>query len=636
MLQPQLIYAQKTQKVVVKDVTYILSNPGYPNEAYVFSIPKKAKEVTIVGKVEYKGNTYDVKGPFEGSYGLFGDVRVSAFRPDMSPSLESIIMDDQFDEVPKEMFRSASKIRKIVLPNTIKTIREYAFAKCTRLIDINIPSSVNSIEQLAFSECECLASIDIPSSVKSIGKFAFNNCRSLLTITGLRPDITISQDAFYHCAFDYNKYTSTFSYFSNKYIYDKVSKWQKRGEFESQNQYEVRVTKDNQNKLIKQLLQKSIEEYTLKHLYKGYLRDYDADNQQFLIESTYGNQYVKVPREKAAKFKNRFGAARFVPSFVISGNDLVLSDLSVYVDGTEYKASKDRIEFNNIESNINLPEIELPNLSSTIKNSSKTEQVVDKSLDYDIPVNKVVNNNTFAVIIGNEKYQQVMAVPYANNDARVFREYCKKTLGLPEKNIRFYANATYGSMIAAINDIQRISKAYKGNINVIFFYAGHGIPDEANGDAYLLPVDADGNNIRVCYPLSQLYKELDELMANRVVCFMDCCFSGAERGNGMIVAARGVAIKVKEEAPKGNTIVFTAASGKQTAFPFAEKGHGMFTYYLLKKIHDSKGNCTLGELGEFIIDEVGKQSVVNNGKEQTPVVLTSSGLGESWKNYKLK
>jgi hypothetical protein len=62
----------------------------------------------------------------------------------------------------------------------------------------------------------------------------------------------------------------------------------------------------------------------------------------------------------------------------------------------------------------------------------------------------------------------------------------------------------------------------------------------------------------------------------------------------------------------------------------------MFTYYLLKKLRETKGDCTLGELGTYICDEVAKQAVVTNGKEQTPVVLTSGGVADSWRTMKLK
>jgi len=190
--------------------------------------------------------------------------------------------------------------------------------------------------------------------------------------------------------------------------------------------------------------------------------------------------------------------------------------------------------------------------------------------------------------------------------------------------------------IGVISDIQNIAKAFKGDINIIFYYAGHGIPDEATGDGYLLPTDADGMNIKACYSLSQLYKELGALQVKSVTTFLDACFSGAQRGDGMILAARSAAIKHREQHPLGNAVVFTAATDKQTAYPYEEKGHGLFTYFLLKKLHDTKGSCTLGELGEYVCDEVQKQAVVGNGKQQTPTVLTSSGMADSWQDRKLK
>ena len=63
---------------------------------------------------------------------------------------------------------------------------------------------------------------------------------------------------------------------------------------------------------------------------------------------------------------------------------------------------------------------------------------------------------------------------------------------------------------------------------------------------------------------------------------MDACFSGSRRENGMIVSARGVAIKPKKDIVTGNVVVFSAADGSETAYPYKEKGHGLFTYFLLK------------------------------------------------------
>ena len=287
---------------------------------------------------------------------------------------------------------------------------------------------------------------------------------------------------------------------------------------------------------------------------------------------------------------------------------------------------------------MNLPPLELDfgGGSSSSNKAADPAKPVDRTIDQNIPVSDVTNANTFAVIIGNENYSLVAKVPYAKNDAQVLAEYCRKTLGLPTKNVRTYGDATYAMMMNAVKDIQDIAQAYHGDINVIFYYAGHGIPDEKNRDAFLLPVDADGRQTSFCYPVSKLYQELGSLNVKSVVVLMDACFSGAQRGNGMLMAARGVAIKPRAEAPQGNMVVMTAASGEETAYPYEEKGHGMFTYFLLKKLRDTKGGCTLQELGEYIQTNVKQQSVVINRKSQTPTVVPSATIADSWRAMKLK
>ena len=601
------------QKVTIKDVDYKLSDRQGVYEAYVSSIPKKANEITLVGKIEYKGKTYVVKG-VKATKGRFNILNDGPFHPSESPMLETVILDEQFTEVPESFLSGASQIKKVILPNTIKIIGSSAFYQCRKLQSINIPESLLTIDESAFYECE-----------------------SLHDVKGMRPSIKCKYRAFERSGFDLLKYQASFAYFSYNYVQKEVLAWQKKGEFEPQADYQKRVTKENQDAKIKELLEKSVSEYTKFNGFHPELSEYDADNQVYKIESRYGVKYVKVPLDEAPDFKKNFIRARFIPTYILSGDDVKIKDLTILIFGKKYVAEATDVKNYQVANNFEVPSIDLPSISYNSHSFSVVpENIIDNTIDHNIPLSNSANSNTFAFVIGNEKYQRVMPVPFANNDARVFAEYCKKTLGLSEKNVRLYENASYGSMIGVVTDMQKIAKAFKGNINIIFYYAGHGIPDEATGDSYLLPIDADGINMRVCYPLNQLYKELGDLNVKNTVCFMDCCFSGAERGDGMVVAARGVAIKAKSGKPTGNTIVFTAATDKQTAFPYKEKGHGMFTYYLLKKLHDSKGNCTLGELGAYVCDEVAKQAVVTNGKEQTPVVLTSANIAEKWRELKLK
>ena len=258
------------------------------------------------------------------------------------------------------------------------------------------------------------------------------------------------------------------------------------------------------------------------------------------------------------------------------------------------------------------------------------------NVDMKIPQAVTKNGNTFAVIIANENYKRLDSVPYAKRDGLMFSEYCEKTLGMPTENIRVYNDATYGDMLMAISDIKSIAAAYRGELNVLFYYAGHGAPMEGTQEAYLLPVDSYGAHSGAALSLDDLYSELGKMGARATTVFLDACFSGASREGGMLASARGVAVKPKEAAPTaGNVVVLSAASGEETALPYEEMKHGMFTYYLLKKLKESKGDVTLGELSDYVIQNVRQRSAVVNRKSQTPTVLTSGAVAETWRSIKL-
>ena len=225
---------------------------------------------------------------------------------------------------------------------------------------------------------------------------------------------------------------------------------------------------------------------------------------------------------------------------------------------------------------------------------------------------------------------------YAKNDGETFKNYCHKTLGLPEKNVHYVANATLNNLIGELDWLQQVCDAFGGNASVIFYYAGHGIPDEASGASYLMPIDGNSRLLRTCFSINELYETLGRMPAKKVTVLMDACFSGAKRNGGMLAAARGVAIKAKPSAPKGNMIVLTAAQGEETAYKYEEAKHGLFTYFLLKKLKESKGNVTMGELSNYVKEQVKRYSIVENGKSQTPSVMTSDNLKTTWESMKIE
>ena len=263
------------------------------------------------------------------------------------------------------------------------------------------------------------------------------------------------------------------------------------------------------------------------------------------------------------------------------------------------------------------------------------QQVIESDIDVNIPISKKENQSMFVVIIANENYTDVEKVPYAIHDGETFQKYCITTLGVPHSNIKFITDATLNNIRRQLAWVGQVMEAYNGEANVIFYYAGHGIPDESSRSAYLLPIDGFGSDVSTGYSLDKLYAELSSKPAKSVVVLLDACFSGAKRDGGMLASARGVAIKTKQNEPKGNMVVISAAQGDETAYPYKDKGHGMFTYYLLKKLQETKGDVTYGELADYITSEVRKQSIVINGKMQTPTA-TAAGGAAGWRSWKLR
>ena len=444
---------------------------------------------------------------------------------------------------------------------------------------------------------------------------------------------------------------SGFKAFAQNYVEKEIQLWQQKDPFETIDEYKSRVTEQTRARKVSELMTEAKKLYIAKQEKKIRISDftlqpYDAENRVFLIQSKYGDIVLPVPREnnEARNFSNTWKEVHIEhPEFDIAGDQMVIRSADfVTRNGIVYHYSdKDEMKYSQAQIAMQFDDIDYSKLGGTsgqrnkVKVEKNTVTVGSSDVDINIPENKTTHNDKFAFLIGNENYQLIASVPFALHDVRTMKQYCNKTLGIPETNIRVYEDATFGKMLACVRDIKSISDAYNGEIDIIFYYAGHGVPDEASKSAYLLPVDADGVQKESCFPVGRLYNDLGNLGARSVIVMMDACFSGSQRGEGMLASARGVALKAKPDAPQGRMVTLSAATGEETAYPYDEKQHGMFTYYLLKAMQENKGKLTLGQLADYVQTQVRQRSVVINHKSQTPTVNASPEAAD-WKNWKIK
>lgn len=607
-------------------------------------------------------------------------------------NLKNVTLSSSLTLIPMGAFSGCEALEELQVPASVRKVADLAF-EASGLKEMELPMGVESVGAGAFFNCQQLEKLAFPNSLKRLGVCSFLYCNKLKSLTlpdqkprRMQPSANIdknlpddnsfgikgpaladvrsnSSSSCPHYAvkdilsmtkeypeFPYNsspfarqnlrKIVKSFSYFAFDMVNSRMADWQKKKDYETAEQWRERVTSENREKKLNEVIanvrKNFIAAYTTNSL-KGTLGVYDTDYGTYPVSiDGLGRIYAKVPAEDADLFKGYWNQIQLVPQYGVIDDQLALLSCEFKLGDKVYQSASSYSNDGSNEFLANLPPLEFDLKGGTAAKKANSQlEVVDNALDINIPVTNEENKKTFAVIIGNENYERVTKVQYALNDAKVFASYCKKTLGLPKDNIRIYRDATYGTMLSALDDIKSIASAFEGDLNVIFYYAGHGVPSESDKTAYLLPVDASGQHTEVCLSTKRLYDTLDGLHAKRVLVFMDACFSGAQRGEGMLASARGVALKVKQDAPKGNMVVFSAATGDETAYPYKEKGHGLFTYYLLKKLQDTKGDVTLGELSDYVNKEVRRQSVVINHKSQSPTVVPAAGMSD-WTSIKLK
>lgn len=273
---------------------------------------------------------------------------------------------------------------------------------------------------------------------------------------------------------------------------------------------------------------------------------------------------------------------------------------------------------------------------SATRSQSSLAVAMSGSVDYFIPSNCELNDKTYAIVIANENYKRVPNVPYAINDGKIFHKYLMSSFGVPEGNIEYLEDASLNDIKYALGNVAQRCQAFKDQCSVIVYYAGHGVPDDKTAEAFLLPVDGFGTDPSSGLNLDDFYATLSEMQAKSVVVLLDACFSGAKRDGGMLMATRGITIKPKMHVPDGKLIVLSATSNEETAFPIEDQKHGLFTYTLLRKIQETGGDITWGELADHVTETVKNRSIDLNGKLQTPTVSVSSSMKEIWRNLKLR
>ncbi len=224
-----------------------------------------------------------------------------------------------------------------------------------------------------------------------------------------------------------------------------------------------------------------------------------------------------------------------------------------------------------------------------------------------------------AVVIGIERYQSVPKSDFAYNDARSVKAYLL-SLGFAERNIEFLADerATLSAIRKSVESW--LPNRVKPGSRIFFYYSGHGAPDPATGEAFIVPFDGDPSYLNdTGYPIKRLYEKLAAAKSAEVIVVMDSCFSGSGGRSIMAKGARPLVLMTDTPTIPPHMAILASTQGSQISTSFEEKEHGVFTYYFLKAIKEGKGDidAVYRYLKPLVEDTAKGQNV-----SQSPVLST--------------
>ena len=94
-------------------------------------------------------------------------------------SMKEVIFKKGLLAIQSYAFEYCSRIKKIIIPDSVEYIGDSAFWGCSRLKDVILPKNLRAISQATFTGCSALEKIKIPDGVEEIESFAFCHCDNL-------------------------------------------------------------------------------------------------------------------------------------------------------------------------------------------------------------------------------------------------------------------------------------------------------------------------------------------------------------------------------------------------------------------------------------------------------------------------
>jgi len=224
------------------------------------------------------------------------------------------------------------------------------------------------------------------------------------------------------------------------------------------------------------------------------------------------------------------------------------------------------------------------------------------------PLGDIKNRRDGAIVIGNENYYRLPQAVYAYNDASAMTQFMQNTRRISKYRMTYVQNGKEADLQKTLSKYYRRTSR-KGTLWI--YFAGHGYTD-SDGNRYLLPIDADPNDLKANgIEVNDIFEKTSQ-KGNRVVLIVDAGFGTTGR-DGLPIT------DFKENTPYGianndpDQVLWLADEGTHNSPVYIQSQHSIFTYLLLGGIRGwadgeltgtADGTITMGELQQFVQDKM--------------------------------
>ena len=280
--------------------------------------------------------------------------------------------------------------------------------------------------------------------------------------------------------------------------------------------------------------------------------------------------------------KGRIHAPAGLRRASINGRPIATDSQGVFNSAVAIPSKQIRVTIRAIDNQSQSAEFSFILVPKSFEKVAEVDAVMDTGLTTSVKLGRY-----YALVIGNNEYQNYERLETATNDAQSVAAILKNNYGF---RTRVIINADRYTMLSAINEVK--AKLQKED-NLLIYYAGHGEIDQASQQGYWLPVDAERSNTANWISNSAITDLLNTVNARHVLVIADSCYSGSMSGTSIprlnIRLDKSRMKKWLKTMARTKSRTVLTSGGLEPVLDKGGAGHSIFARALIERLKSNTG-----------------------------------------------